>query len=126
MIQQMSCQALVRVWHCECEFARDGENHVWLWEPLDVDAPEDARPYCFGVGEIDFYSRDGNTLTHRHVRHHDFNGGKDVVLLSDGVFYQVCGGQCVYKNGRWMMRWWCGNNTRRARMLNAGWPEYQR
>lgn len=126
MVKQMSCNAMVKAWCCDCEFERDGDYHVWLWEPLGVDdVPDDARPYCYGLGEIDFYDHSGNKLLLRSVRHHLFCGGIDVVLLSSGVFYEICSGQCVYRAGRWHMRWWAGNNTRRARMLNAGYPEYK-
>ena len=126
VVKPMSCQALVKAWYCEAAFTRDGAHFVHVWEPLDVDLPETARPYCYGAGEIDFYDKTGNTVLWRRVRHHQFCGGKDVLLLSDGRFYEVYSGQVLFREGRWFMRWWCGDNTRAARMLNAGWPEYQR
>ena len=42
----LSLSAFAKLWHCDAEFEPDGDSVHWVhvWEPLDVDAPPDARP----------------------------------------------------------------------------------
>lgn len=125
----MSLLAFAKLWHCEAEFEKERPDatHWWVvWEPLDTDAPEDARPYCYGIGEIDFYDRTGNRHLDRRVRCHDLTAPHPMlVLLKDGVWREVLSGKVVYRNGRWHMRWLCATNTRAAMMMNAGFAEYR-
>ncbi len=101
----------------------NGRQSVYIWEPLDVDAPADARPYCYGFGEIDFYDVTGNKQLDRRVRCHLFIA-EDLVQVRDGTWFKIASGRCVYRAGRWWMRWLAYKNGRHAKMMNAGWPEY--
>lgn len=100
-----------------------GKQCVHIWEPLDVDAPPDARPYCYGLGEIDFWPVSGKNKLAERVRCHQFIAD-DLVQLRDGTWFKITSGRCMYRAGRWWMRWLAHKNTRHAKMMNAGWPEY--
>lgn len=120
----MSLRRFSTLWLCEAEWEPDGLQSVHIWEPLDVDAPEDAHPSCDYGREVTFYDRTGNGLIARHVRHHELSGLEDLVLL-DGTWWQVQSGRPMYRNGRWWMRWWAQKNSRYAIMANAGFWAYQ-
>ncbi len=84
----MAPSAFAKLWHHDGAWETHPETDSWatLYEPLAVDASPDARPYCYGLGEIDFYGRDGNGVLARHVRcHHLLSPSGDLVLLSDGL-----------------------------------------
>lgn len=123
-VKPMSLRRFSTLWLCEAEWEPDGPQSIHIWEPLDVDAPEDAHPYCHGLGEITFYDRTGNGLIARSVRHHEISGLEDLVLL-DGTWWQVISGQVIYRDSRWWMRWWAQKNGRYAIMANAGFWAYQ-
>jgi hypothetical protein len=134
----MSLSAFCKCWHCDAEFERDGDSEHWVivWEPLDTDAPADARPYVYGSGEIDFYDRTGNIdfydrtgyrMLARRVRYHCLNDSfPNLLLMSDGVWREAGLGSVVHRDGRWWVRSRAADNTRAARMMNAGWAEYRK
>jgi hypothetical protein len=123
----MSLSAFAKLWHCDAEFQADGDSKHWvvIWEPLDVTAPPDARPHVYGMGEISFYDRTGNALIVRRARYHDLNDTfPNLLLMSDGIWRESMPGEIVYRDGRWWHRFRGADNTRAARMMNAGWGEY--
>jgi hypothetical protein len=125
----LSLSAFAKCWHCDATFEPDGDSRHWVivWEPLDVAAPPDARPYVHGLGEIDFYDRTGNVMLVRRVRFHSFKDTfPNLLLMADGVWREAGLGSVVHRDGRWWVKFRAADNTRAARMMNAGWPEYRR
>lgn len=123
----MSLSAFAKLWRCEAEFEPEGEAGTWwvVWEPLDTAAGEDARPSIFG-DRVCFYDRTGNRKVESYVPFHDLDDPfPNLLLLGDGVWREVLSGRVVYRDGRWYMRWLAATNTRAARMMNAGFPEYR-
>ena len=139
MSKALSVSAFCKLWWADCEFEQIGPNSYHVWEPLNMDAPENARPYCYGLGEIDFYDSTGNRkLAHAVQCHHFNNAHGDLLLLGNpGIWVDVASGQVTYRKGSWYMRWLCFRNTRRAHFANHGfriwnvaeqpriWPQFQ-
>lgn len=124
-MKPFSLRNFAKLWHCDAEFEPAGENAVHIFEWLDVDLPEDVRASCYYSDTVGFYgAENGRKLA--EVRHHALGGLEDLVLLNDGIWYEVSSGRVVYHNGRWCMRWWAWKNTRRAAMMNAGFPAYRK
>ena len=127
----MHCTRWLTVYQCECEVEKIGENVLHLWEPLHTSGiPKDARPYCYGLGEIDFYDPSGNTCIAKSVKHHDLGHGNIIVLLADGRFAEVASGRVLWREGvgpygmgSWWMCWLAYTNGRKVRMLTAGKSE---
>lgn len=125
----MSVRAVAKCWECDAEFERDGpEGSHWVvfWEPLNCDAPPDARPYVYGTGQIDFYDCTGNRMIEKNILFHSLNSTfPHMLLMRDGVWREAMPGQVVYHDGRWQVRHRAASNTRMAAAMNAGWPAYQ-
>ena len=62
-MKPMSCSRRLTMFECDAEFERDPPHWVRIFEPLRVDAPEDARLSYFGIGEVAFYDKTGNRLS---------------------------------------------------------------
>ena len=122
MSKMLSLSRAATLWYADCEYERCGENSVYVWEPLNTAAPEDARPYCYGYGQIDFYDASGNRIIDRNVKHINLTGLAPDLLYLDGEakWFEVASGQCVYRDGRWNSRWMCYSNTRAAMKATAG------
>ena len=97
-----------------------GPHSIVLIEPISgaEGLSPRMRPYCHGLGEIDFYDKDGNGPPVRCRTHHLLTSVNDHVLVN-GRWWEVCGGRCVYQGGRWVMRWRCYDNNRTCRKLNT-------
>jgi hypothetical protein len=123
-MKPMSCKLFAQLYFCEAEWEPDGANCVHIWEPLDVDLPEDAKPHCCLVNEIQFWDKTGNkNLLAHNARHHDI-AGCIVYLHGTSTWWKVASGTCVYRNGRWYMRWWAHKHDRESKMMNEGWIAY--
>ena len=123
----LSVSAFAKLWTCDAEFTPvEGSKHsVHVWEPLDTVAPEDARPYVNGSGEIAFYDRTGNKVIEYRVRCHDFGGTyPNLILLGGDVWREIFPGSVVRRDGRWVIRRHAADNTRAAAMMNAGRQAY--
>ena len=113
-----SCSRRLTLFECEAEFERDSPHWVRVYEPLRTNAPENARPHCFGIGEVDFYDKTGNRKI-AHVRSHDFaRVSPELLRLSDGLWYEVVSSECRWHNGQWCMVWNAAKNTRSSRWAN--------
>jgi hypothetical protein len=125
----MSLSAAFKGWHCDAEYEPHPEwaSTIIIWEPLDVEAPEDARPYIHGIYSVDFYDRTGNMMIAKDVRRHDLNSSfPTLLLMSDGCWYEAGYSRCVYRDDRWWMKHYARKNTRAAAVLNAGWSEWRK
>ena len=119
---------LIHAFACEADFEIDSQhtNSVIIWEPLHVDAPADARPYCCSFNTIQFTEggrHDDKRPWREFARttHHEFMHADVCVLLKNGWWYEIGYGECVYHAGQWCMKWHARSNTRRASVLNRGW-----
>lgn len=124
-MKSLSLNRFATLWDCECDFEWHCQQQCYAWEPLDIDAPHDARPSCFLGNRVSFYDVTGNKplgeLTHR-----DLQGvAPTLMLLRDGTWVEVLSGRVLYRAGKWCMRWLCAKNTRTARMMNAGFPAFR-
>lgn len=120
----MSMRLFGMLYECQAYFERDGRNWIHIFEPLDVDIPPDARPYC-SSWDITFYDHTGNNVLARNIKYHGGDHLNVAVILSDGVWYERSSGRCIYRNGRWWMRWSAARNTDLARVANWGWPAFR-
>lgn len=112
-MRPMTVRSLGSLLTCDAAWEQVGPESVHIWEPLDVDLPADVEVYCAGSAAVRFYP-EGTTVV---VFHHRIMG--DLLLLDDGLWYEVTAGQAVHRDGQWCMRWRACSNTRLARMLNA-------
>jgi hypothetical protein len=127
-MKSLSMSAVVKAWGAwDAELrpytAHDGEAvpHMrTLLEPLHVTAPPDARPYCYGVGEIDFYDADRKRVICK-TRSHDLTASYPTVIKADGIWWEIVGsGQVVYIDGEWVIRRELSNATKWAKVFNGG------
>jgi hypothetical protein len=113
---------------CKLWFLEDGEwekdyvQTAYIYEPLNINPPADARPYCCLIDTVIFY-KDGAELT--RTTHHALGGACNTLILLGDTWYEIASGQCLHRNGHWCMRWLAYKNTRRAAMMNAGWGTYK-
>ena len=128
----MSLRAFVKLWDCDAEWEPDGDSKcsVIVWEPLNVDVPPDARPFVYGIGEIDFYDCMGNTVIAKRIRFHSLNDSfPNLILLPDGVWRETTWAQVVWREHPDRTGWYvmhrATSNTRAARMANAGMEAYR-
>ncbi len=121
----MSLNRFASLYWCEADWKVTGPYTIEIIEPLAVEAPLDAMPYCCLLDTVQFFEHG----SHREVargRHHDIGGRNGLLLLlNDGVWYEVGGGTCTVREGRWCMVWAAATNTDRARMMNTGFWAYR-
>src|ERR1041384_3382114 len=103
----MSVHAFCRMWHCEAEWTwcLDSKGKplwstIYIWEPLETDAPADASPYCYHLDDIDFWKPDGNGYYNKAVKHYRFGFPPDLVSIN-GSWWEIGRGRVVYRNNRW-------------------------
>lgn len=111
------------LWTATCPHRWVGRNSVELLEPLQTSAPPDAKPSC-SSWDITFWDRDGNKRLDRVNMHRMGEGASPSLWLIDGEWFEVNGGQVVYRDG-WMIVRLGWRNTRAAVMANAGWHYYR-
>ncbi len=128
-------------WHeGEHETSPSSPQSVTLWEPLDTEAPEDARPYCYLLNEIDFRRPADQIPSYlselkpegwytavmydRHVKHIATRDGFGqpvlVYVQALGTWYELGNGEVVWRNGRWHFKHTGWKNTDAAHFANAG------
>ncbi len=117
----VSCRGFAHLYFAEGEWEPNGRCSIYLYEPLSIEAPADARPSCCYSTEVHFYDCTGNKFLGK-VRTHSFMGWSPTLLLVDGtgLWWEVGGGTVVYRNGRWFMRWTLYRNSREAYGANVG------
>lgn len=95
------------------------EHMRTLVEPLNVRVPLDARPYCHGIGEIDFYDKTGNKLLVRTSGHDMSSVHPQILATRNGGYWEIvqCGTVQVV-DGEWCIVRALSNATRIAKMLN--------
>lgn len=94
-----------------------------FFEPLLTGAPPDAIPYCCYLSTVVFYQRpleigsDGRYIQHdeaeaqwnllgqRWTDDHVGFAALAPFVQHDGHVYELVGGQVIWRNGRWTMRW---------------------
>lgn len=130
-------------WH-EGEYEIDPEapQCVTLWEPLETSAPEDAKPYCYLLNDIDFwrpeekYPDEKMGLTQeewldavcydRRVKHYATTQGfgRPVLVYVQALktWYELGLGRVIWRKGRWYFRHHGRKNTEAANFANSGMP----
>lgn len=74
-------------------------NWVYVWEPLNVDIPESAHPYCC-------YEDDSHKVElgrNRHTITHSFKG--ETLLFYGDCHFFLMSGKVMWHNNAWYMRW---------------------
>ncbi len=125
-MKPLSVTRFLTIWYADsCEFERVGKQQIHVFEPLNIDAPPDAR--CSATSwDLTFYSKDGNQCLGRCHTHRFSRGVAPELLMIDGEFWELSGGELKYRQGRWNMVWFGWRNTRAAIMARKGWPHYRR
>jgi hypothetical protein len=115
---------------------------IYFWEPLDTDAPEEAKPHCCLIDWVVFYKHspevsDGGGLAAWDqvttcwnllgTRWTDANVGWSALapfVLHDGEVWELVTGKVVWRAGCWFMRW-CARRIAAddIRLMNIA-PEY--
>ena len=124
---KMSCNAVAFLYDCECRWRRNGRRSIEIFEPLNIDAPADARPSCWGLNEVTFYDSTGNKVIGRCTTHDIKHINPTLMRVrGTGRWWEVgCGSvrwieSFIDENkGRWVMVWEAWDNTRAARDLNG-------
>lgn len=93
---------------------------IRLIEPLNTEAPPDARPYC-SIFDITFYDKCGNNVLDKVNAHEMAEGAAPGLFLIDGEWWEVGGGEVRYREGEWVVIRRGYRNTRAAIMANVGW-----
>jgi hypothetical protein len=117
---RFALRRVAAMWDCEGEFELDGPHSVVLWEPLDVNAPLDAKPYCCLVNTVIFYRDKVGYDEIARCRTHDLNTSSETLLFLGNRWWSVCSGKVVQRDGKWCMQWSLRDNTRHAFQANAG------
>lgn len=79
---------------------------VYVWEPLNVDVPQSAHPYCCYANMVIFYEDDLHRVelgSTRHTITHSFKG--ETLLLYGSRHFFLMSGKVVWHNNAWYMRW---------------------
>jgi len=129
--------AFAFLYDCKADFEQNGRNMRYIFEPLqDVHIkitnrmycpygriPSDANPWCCYLNTVQFI-KNGIEIA-RAIIHEMNKVCPLLVLMQDGIWYEVTGGRCEYRDGQWMMIWLAYRNTRHAWMMNYGMPAYR-
>jgi hypothetical protein len=131
MTKPFSMSRFCSIWHCECEYEVDG-NLVYLFEPLHYteEITEKDKPH-WGDEKVTFYREQQKDWIHvnRHLMFSRFGGvSPDVVMLprfpnarlQSGLIVEVTGGQVIWREERWFVRWQGYTHTRAAKLVRAG------
>lgn len=123
----MSVSACCKLWWVtsgEFEMEPGSENWGCLWEPLDTSASPDAKPYCLLSQEIEFVEPHGQGR--QRTTHYNWSACIHPQLVHvNNLWWEIGGGQVLYRNGRWHMRWSVRKNTRFANAANAAMTAYK-
>ena len=82
------------------------KNWVYVWEPLDADVPESAKPYCCYGSTVIFYADDEHKIELGRTEHkitHSFRGDTNLIYRESHFF--LMSGQVVWHNNKWFMEW---------------------
>lgn len=121
-LQPASINAECKLWRVNSgTYEPEPESKHWgtFWEPLNVRLGPDARPYCCLGDSIQFFDRSGNKVLSDMVQHYAFMGLHPHLLYLNGMWREVLGGRCEYRDGQWCMRWNVSTATKWAVRLNA-------
>lgn len=120
MSRRLELRRVATMWDCQADFEVEGPWTAIMWEPLDVQAPLEAKPYCCYVDTVIFYrDRVGYDEVAR-CRHHELNMASPSLVFLGGRWWEVGGAHVVQRDGKWHMRWHLAANTRAAREANHG------
>lgn len=123
-MKHLSMQRFATLWSCECDWKKASKYTITIYEPLEIDAPPDARPYC-SSWDIEFYDKSGNKSLGK-ARCHNREGAAPDMMLIGGKWYEVTGGEVRFVEGRWHVVRTGYLNGRLPKMMNAGWPEFKK
>jgi hypothetical protein len=120
-MKPLSLSAQFKAWLAWDAETRPVPDCPWLCdllEPLHVDYPNNAKPYCYGIGEIDFYDHTGNVKL-GSIRSHHLNASHPQLLCIVGQWWEVVSsGEVAVMERQWVIKRRICNNTRIAAMLN--------
>lgn len=123
-LRRLEMTRFATLWTASCEFKREKRNTIVLFEPLNTDAPANARPSCSSYC-ITFYDHTGHHELERVNHHRCAEGAAPSLWLLDGEWWEVGGGEVRYRDSQWMIVRRAWRNTRAACMANAGWHYYR-
>ncbi len=123
-MKRMELQAFCQLYYCNASYELDGRQWVKIYEPLGVKLPETAVPYCCYLNSIIFYDHELGGKELLRIEHHALLFPETLILLDNGLWYEVASASCRYIAGEWTMVWSARKNTRRARMMNRGFRHY--
>ena len=124
-LRGLSCRAFCQLAELDAEWEWCGACSVYVYEPLNIEAPADARASCCLVNQVDFYDRTGNQSLGR-THHHELVSVVPLVVHVQGLglWFEIASGTVIYRNNRWTMRWLAYNNTRLAYLATFGMEAY--
>lgn len=109
------------MWHNTFKAEPYSARSLYFWEPLNVDAPPDARPHCCYIRTVIFYASHDwqrgvvtklaecesawDLLGQRWTEEHIGWAALAPFVEHEGSVYELASAQVVYKDGRWWKRW---------------------
>jgi hypothetical protein len=124
----LSLSRFATLWDAEGEVEQvpDATTKLkYMYQRLDVRrAGADAVPYCWGYHDISFFPpgwRDNKVGVPEieRVKHYGFNDLSPHLLKVNGTWYEAGGGQVLWRNDEWQMRFTLDARTRHAEWANA-------
>lgn len=122
-------------WNAEGEVEQMPDASIglkYMYEQLRVDLPEkwrpylpNAKPYCWGLGEISFFARvpDAEGWFERveiaRCQHYGFTDLTPHLLCVEGTWYEATADQVIWRNDEWQMRFRLDARTRHAEWANG-------
>lgn len=112
------------MWRNTFEAEPYGVRGLYFYEPIQTAAPPEAKPYCCYLRRIIFYKQPREVMPdHTYAKWDEVDSQWDLlgqrwtdedlgwaslapfVQLDDGRIYELGGGDVIWRNGQWFVRW---------------------
>src|SRR4028119_488123 len=81
-------------------------NWIIVYEPLDIDLPESAYPYCCYASHVIFYkSKSDLTILGETDHKIRYTSRGNTILRHGNQQFVLMTGKVVYHNNRWQFEW---------------------